>query len=102
MATKSVAATVSKDQFTHWGRAVDDGTLDLWIQRGDKIVESISLNVTELPQRPDLFERLGPKIRARMLWEAREVAKGNMALDPCFPGYEGLVVDQARHSEARP
>lgn len=81
-------ATRNVEMFTHWGRSADDGTLDMWIQRGSMIVESITLDVTELPQRPALLARMGPQARARMLWEAREVAKGNLTLNPEFPGYD--------------
>lgn len=90
MASESVAIEpkAAPEPFTCWGRSADDGTLDLWIQRDGRIVESVTLDVTELPQRPDLLARLSPKTRERMLWEAREVAKGNPSLNPHFPGYD--------------
>jgi hypothetical protein len=79
----------AREMFTNWGRGMDDGQLDLWVQREGKIVDSASLDVTELPNRLDLLDRMPPVMKLRMLWDAREVAKGNVSLSPSFPGYDG-------------
>jgi len=82
---------MSAAMFTHWGRAANDGRLDLWVEGSDgRAVERVALDVTELPQRPDLLVRMPWKMKERMLWEAREVAKGNLTLSPQFPGYSPL------------
>jgi len=78
---------VNTEHFTNWGRGMDVPTLDLSVQRDNRIVESIELDVRDLPDRPDLLERMPPKMRNRMLWEARETRKGNLTLNPVFPGY---------------
>ena len=83
MATESVNAP----SFTHWGRGAD-ASLDLWVQGESDVVEEVALDVRDLLQRPDLLERLLAATRARLLWDAREVAKGNLLLDPAFPGYD--------------
>lgn len=79
---------MASEMFTHWGREMDGPRLRLWIQHGDTLTERVTLDVTDLPSRADLLARVGPATRARMLWDAREVEKGNPSLDPSFPGYD--------------
>lgn len=88
-------AIVSKQLFTHWARSTDDGDLDLWLEKDGAVLEKVSLDVTELLDRSDLLDRLSPAARARLVWEAREVAKGNRTLSPAFPGYDATPVEHA-------
>lgn len=86
------AAVQAAQPFTHWSRSMDDGALSLWIEQEGRVIERVSIDVCELPSRPDLLARLGDRTRARMLWEAREVAKGNVSLDPAFTGFDASPV----------
>ena len=61
-----------------------DAALDLLREQDGRVVERASLDVRDLPNRPDLLARLGPVIRERLLWEADEMAKGNPDLETAF------------------
>jgi hypothetical protein len=81
-------SAATANYFTRWHRAMDNGALALVTEGSDgRVLEWIELDVTELPARPELLCRLAPWPRARLLWEAREVAKGNPTLSSSFPGY---------------
>ena len=71
-------------QFTHWRRSMVDAELNLLREKDGRVVERVSLDLRELPNRPDLLARLGPVIRERLLWEADEMAKGNPDLETAF------------------
>ena len=61
-----------------------DAELNLLREKDGRVVERVSLDLRELPNRPDLLARLGPVIRERLLWEADEMAKGNPDLETAF------------------
>lgn len=59
--------------FTEWRRSMDGPELALVTTRENgSIAEWIELDVRELPDRPDLLERLGPIARERLLADAKE------------------------------
>lgn len=64
---------MSTSMFTHWGRGANDPWLDLWIERGGKVVESVTVHLTTLPSRTDLLARMPDRMRSRMLAEAISV-----------------------------
>ncbi|PNS07826.1 hypothetical protein [Solilutibacter silvestris] len=86
---------MTMQMFTHWGRSMEGPELDLWVQVGQSVTERISLDIRELPAHPELIERMPETFRYRMLWEAREVGKGNFTLDPKFHGYDAREVGNA-------
>ena len=97
MASDSVVPKPAAALFTKWGRGVDAPDLQLWIQHGHRVIESVWLNIQDLPDRPELVSRMPLRMRNRMLWEAREVRKGNTQLSPDFPGYSSESVGEGDH-----
>ncbi|QEE24707.1 hypothetical protein CS053_09475 [Rhodanobacter glycinis] len=60
--------------FTEWRRSMDGPELALvTIRTNGSIAEWITQDVRELPDRPELLERLGPVARERLLDDARTV-----------------------------
>jgi hypothetical protein len=74
--TACFAAHSASLPFTRWHRSLDDGWLALVVESASgRLVESVELDVRELPRRPELLARLGPNTRARLLADAAELAR---------------------------
>lgn len=57
--------------FTTWHRSMGDDDLYLAVEHDGRFVECVELDVSELPNRPDLLARLGSIARECLLAETR-------------------------------
>ena len=65
----AVSSVATRPLFTRWHRDIDGPGLRLVVEADGRIAESVELDISELPNRPDLLARIGTVATARLLAE---------------------------------